>query len=360
MACPLAGRSALVSARAAWTEPTAEPVAEGVFRIPLPLPNDALRAVNVYLIRTPAALVCIDGGWALEESRSAFDAALRSLGDEVGDVTRFLVTHAHRDHYTQAVTVRQEFGARVTLGIGERDAIEYFGAGRSVVESQYRRLVQAGARDLAEAWRTESAGHSVDPKLWQEPDDWLEGDVEISLGVRTLAALATPGHTRGHYVFADVASGVLFAGDHVLPTITPSIGFEPVPSPLPLSDFLASLAKVRALPDMLLLPAHGQVTTSVHQRVDELLAHHEERLHRCEELVAGGCRTAADVATEIPWTRRGLALADLDPFNAMLAVLETDAHLRLLVAQRRLNQGADAGAHCYQLPHWNHDDPEAR
>ena len=34
-----------------------------------------------------------------------------------------------------------------------------------------------------------------------------------------------PGHTPGHYVFADRADGLLFAGDHVLPTITPSIGF---------------------------------------------------------------------------------------------------------------------------------------
>ena len=94
-----------MSTRATWTEPTADPVAEGVFRIPLPLPNDALRAVNVYLIRTPDGPVCVDGGWALEESRRALDAALHGVGNEVGDITRFLVTHAHRDHYTQAVTI---------------------------------------------------------------------------------------------------------------------------------------------------------------------------------------------------------------------------------------------------------------
>jgi glyoxylase-like metal-dependent hydrolase (beta-lactamase superfamily II) len=344
----------------AWTEPTAEQVAEEVFRIPLPLPNDALRAVNVYLIRTPDGPVCVDAGWALEESRRALDEGLHGLGHEVGDITRFLVTHAHRDHYTQAVTIRREFGTHVSLGIGDRDAIDYFNSGKSVVDSQYRRLIEAGAPKLAEGWRTESAGHSVETRLWDGPDEWLDGDGEIAVGGRTLTALATPGHTRGHYVFADAASGLLFSGDHVLPTITPSIGFEPVPSPLPLSDFLSSLAKVRALPDMMLLPAHGPAATSTHQRIDELLAHHDERLRVCEDLVAGGCRTAAEVAAEIPWTRRGFALSSLDVFNAMLAVLETDAHLKLLAAQQRLERCTDSSVPSYHVPNPHLADPEER
>ena len=33
-----------------WTKPGAYPVAPGVFRIPLPLPHDALRAVNAYAV----------------------------------------------------------------------------------------------------------------------------------------------------------------------------------------------------------------------------------------------------------------------------------------------------------------------
>jgi hypothetical protein len=36
------------------------------------------------------------------------------------------------------------------------------------------------------------------------------------------------------------------------------------------------------------------------------------------------------------WTRRQRRLDELDPFNQMLAVLETAAHLDLLVLQGRL------------------------
>ena len=89
------------------------------------------------------------------------------------------------------------------------------------------------------------------------------------MGDRTLRVVATPGHTQGHVVFRDEAAGLLFAGDHVLPHITPSIGFEAVPVELALGHYLRSLRLVREMPDMRLLPAHGPVRPSVHDRVDE-------------------------------------------------------------------------------------------
>jgi glyoxylase-like metal-dependent hydrolase (beta-lactamase superfamily II) len=149
-------------------------------------------------------------------------------------------------------------------------------------------------------------------------------------------------------VFADAAAGLLFAGDHVLPHITPSIGFEPVAARLPLRDYLGSLRLVRALPDMRLLPAHGPVTASAHTRIDELLAHHAGRLDRCAAAVAGGAATAWDVARALAWTRRGRHFGELDPFNQMLAVIETRAHLELLVAQGRLAGYAAGGVTIYQ------------
>jgi glyoxylase-like metal-dependent hydrolase (beta-lactamase superfamily II) len=83
-----------------WTEPGAFAVAPGVHRIPLPLPNDALRAVNVYAVEHGDTLVLIDAGDALAEARTRLQGALRSLGRELGDVTRFVVTHIHRDRWS--------------------------------------------------------------------------------------------------------------------------------------------------------------------------------------------------------------------------------------------------------------------
>jgi glyoxylase-like metal-dependent hydrolase (beta-lactamase superfamily II) len=333
-----------------WTEPGAYPVADGIHRLPLPLPMDGLRAVNVYTIETEEGLTLVDGGWAIEESRARLDDALASIGRKVADITRFLVTHVHRDHYTQALAVRREVGAHVSLGIGDRASLD-IAAGPFEVDPTVRQLRRSGAPDVAAAWAAHSARmERPDPALWEYPDTWLDGDHPITVGTRTLDAVATPGHTQGHFVFAERAAGLLFAGDHVLPTITPSIGFEPAYAAHPLGDFLASLAKVRALPDLRLLPAHGAVTSSTHARVDELVAHHDERLRLCLESVRSGRRTAYDVAAELPWTRHATPLADLDLFNTALATMETMAHLELLAAQGRVGRSEADAVREYTVP----------
>ncbi len=334
--------------RGEWTNPGAFEVAPGVHRVPLPLPNDGLRAVNVYVVAGPDAPVLIDSGWAIPEARATLTAGLDSLGWRLADVRAFLITHIHRDHYQQAVTLRAELGAPVSLGAGERASLEVLREPhRAPLQQQVGALRALGADDLADlVARMLADGREVDELEWALPDEWLE-EGPVDVGDRRLDVVPTPGHTRGHVVFHDLDGGLLFAGDHVLPTITPSIGFEPVLSPNPLGDFLASLALVRSRPDAMLLPAHGPVTGSVHERVDELVAHHGHRLDETERAVANGATTAFDVGGQLRWTRRERELADLDPFNQMLAVAETGAHLELLVAQGRITVAVTEGARRY-------------
>jgi glyoxylase-like metal-dependent hydrolase (beta-lactamase superfamily II) len=328
-----------------WTEPGAHSVAPGVHRIPLPLPNDGLRAVNVYLLDAAEGPSLIDAGWATADARRALDRALRDLGIGVADIRTILVTHIHRDHYTQAITVRREAGATVALGEGERESLAALND-PAYEQRQISLLEEAGAPALAAQWRAMFGDKLRDLSLWERPDTWLRAG-PLTLGERTLDAIETPGHTRGHLVFADVHAGLIFAGDHVLPTMTPSIGFEPVPSPLPLADYLDSLARVRALPDLRLLPAHGPVTNSLHARVDELLAHHDERLERIRAATVGRVASSYDVALDVPWTRRSQRLETLDHYNAALAVLETRAHLEVLVARGEVRR-IDADVAGYQ------------
>jgi glyoxylase-like metal-dependent hydrolase (beta-lactamase superfamily II) len=331
-----------------WTEPGAYPVGPGIHRIPLPLPSDGLRAVNVYALVADDGLVLVDGGWALDASRRQLTRALAQLDREPGDITRFLVTHVHRDHYTQAVAIRRELGTRVSMGVGERASLELIHApDRRALDTQLRRMRAAGADVLADALLQRRASRPLDLDDWAPPDDWIDDDDALVVGERRLRAMRTPGHTQGHLVFADAGGGVLFAGDHVLPHITPSIGFEPVDAHLPLGDYLQSLAAVRKLPDLWLLPAHGPVTDSVHARVDALLAHHDERLDATQHAVEAGAVTAYEVGRRLRWTRRGRNFDELDVFNRMLAVSETLAHLDLLAARGRLRHATDEGVTRY-------------
>jgi glyoxylase-like metal-dependent hydrolase (beta-lactamase superfamily II) len=330
-----------------WTAPGAAEIAPGVHRIPLPLPQDGLRAVNVYALTHGEDLVLIDAGWAIDAARRQLSESLAQLGRELGDIRRFLVTHAHRDHYTQAVTIRRIFGSRVSIGVDERDSIEGAGQGagqgtgrsqQTFLKSQLPRLRRTGAQSVGDAILAAGLDHALDPTDWEPPDDWLEDGMCVDLGGQRLRVVATPGHTVGHMVFVDEGNRLLFAGDHVLPHITPSIGFEPDSGRLPLGDYLASLRVVRSMPDMRLLPAHGPVTDSVHARVDELLHHHEVRLAACRRAVDAGAGTAHEAARRLRWTRRERRFDELDPFNQMLAIIETEAHLDLLAAQGRIRR----------------------
>jgi glyoxylase-like metal-dependent hydrolase (beta-lactamase superfamily II) len=204
-----------------WTEPGVEVVAPGIHRVPLPLPMDGLRAVNVYVLETERGLVLIDGGWAIEESRKLLESSLATLGYDVGDITRFLVTHVHRDHYTQASVIRREVGSHVSLGLGDKATLDAVRDRNRTDDPHARHLRRAGAHRLAEEWREVTPANLPDLTQWEYPDEWLSGDLTLDVAGRALDAVSTPGHTQGHYVFADLADGLLFAGDHVLPTITP-------------------------------------------------------------------------------------------------------------------------------------------
>jgi glyoxylase-like metal-dependent hydrolase (beta-lactamase superfamily II) len=307
--------------------------------MPLPLPGDALRAVNIYAIDHGDCVTLIDGGWAMAQTAPALERALAEIGYRFTDISRILVTHIHRDHYSYAVALRQRWGTHVALGAGEADSLQTImsiAAGKTR-NSSPARLRAAGALQLADVIeRTAQPGGVLG--YFELPDEWLDGGQVIALQDRSLTAIATPGHTRGHLVFVDSAASLMFSGDHLLPHITPSIGFEAAPSISPLGTYLQSLAVTKRLPDLQLLPAHGPAGPSTHKRTAELLAHHAQRLDLSASAVISGAQTGLEVAQQLRWTRRERKLAELDPFNQMLAVLETVAHLTVLEAQGRVRR----------------------
>jgi len=336
--------------REGWIDSGPETVADGVHRIPLPLPMDGLRAVNVYVIEDADGLVLIDGGWALDVSFAQLERSLATLGHDLRDVRQVLVTHVHRDHYTQAVAIRRAVGAEVALGAGEQSSMRSLMAGRTgMLEAQPERLRRLGASDLADELAAVPVDLSETLAFYEDPDVWLEPG-RIGLRTVTLDAIHTPGHTRGHLVFHAPERGLLFAGDHVLPHITPSIGFEPDRPPLPLRDYLGSLRRVLALPDAVLLPAHGPAGGSTHVRVHELLAHHDRRLEDTRAALAAGAGTAPEVARILRWTGRGRSYTELGLFDRMLAVLETAAHLDVLVLRGDAVRDEDGAVVTYQAP----------
>jgi glyoxylase-like metal-dependent hydrolase (beta-lactamase superfamily II) len=329
-----------------WTSPGVYDVGDGVYRIPLPLPQDGLRAVNVYAVRDGDGLTLVDSGWAITEARDLLEQAVKLLDSSLAGVKRFLVTHVHRDHYTMAVTLRREFGMRISLGHAEAGTLRAIrDPGIKPWGALQAQLQLGGALDLVRI--LSQAQGANDPAEWEDPDEWIAAPQEIPVGDGSWQVHATPGHTRGHVVFVDAARDVMFAGDHVLPRITPSIGFEQNHAEYPLRDYLDSLKLVRGLPDRRLLPAHGPVASSVHHRVDELIEHHDTRLTQIDETVDRGASTASESAHLMLWTRRGRQFGELDVLSQCLAVTETMAHLDVLMLAGRLRRSEVDGTWHY-------------
>jgi glyoxylase-like metal-dependent hydrolase (beta-lactamase superfamily II) len=307
------------------------------------MPHDGLRAVNVYAIDGGAegGCVLIDGGWAVAEAQEALEAALDGIGYALSDIRRILVTHAHRDHYTLGVTLQRTLGTRLAIGIGERENVEV-----AMVEansSSARVLPSLGAAHLSAAWDSlySQEDRERSSASFGLPDEWLADGQVLDAGTRTLTAIQTPGHTHGHLVYLDPTASVLFTGDHVLPHITPSVGFESARVDNPLGDFLRSLHLLLTHPDAVMMPAHGAPADSVHKRVHELIAHHDVRLADTLAAAQAGAGTAYEAARRLGWTRRDTPFDKLDPFNQILAIGETNAHLVVLSERGHLLRSVD-------------------
>lgn len=334
-----------------WRDPNVEAVVPGVHRIPLPLPGDALAAINVYAIEDDRGLVLVDAGWNTPDSRRSLEKGLASFGATVGDIHSLLITHLHRDHFGQATALGRATGAAVRLDRGEERSFRWLMRPPAPDEPRdILGMVRGGAEEL----------FATDPdSLWPReiPDadepTWMKDEVRLVFPGHEIEVVRTPGHTWGHVCFLDRERGLLLAGDHVLPHITPSIGVEAPQRRLSLGRFLRSLTAVRNLPVTGVLPAHGPVFTNLSARVDELVDHHAARLEATHTAVSEGARTGLEVARELRWTRRAKRLEELDLFNKVLAVRESVAHLDHLVSRRRLTRADKDGVALYEVrsPH---------
>ncbi len=333
-----------------WTTAGTYRVTDNIYRIPLALPLPDLKTVNCYAITSDSSVTLVDPGWASSSTERALSQSLSDLGFTLRDVEQIIVTHTHWDHYTQALELRRTYGTPVLVGALERHTIDAFEELEGVYPRQSALLRRCDAAELAsfvDALQLEEYERDVP---FGYPDSWLEDGQHITVGERILTVHHTPGHTRGHMIVTDPDSGTMITGDHILPRITPSIGFERSPEELPLASFLESLSRVKSLPNARMLPAHGQVTQNVHGRAEELLEHHRNRLDSVVSQVNAGRHTAASIADSLTWTRHERALADLNEIHQMTAILEIAAHLDVLVLQGRLTRTTVVGVNHFDQP----------
>jgi glyoxylase-like metal-dependent hydrolase (beta-lactamase superfamily II) len=275
----------------------------GIVRLMLPLPAGPGH-VNCYLL--PGG-VLVDTGLGVPGSQDAWRVWRAGI-------ERVVVTHFHPDHVGAGGII----GAHVSQGALDYEQCEQVWGSEDwparIRDWFVRHGVPAHIADQDRIW-DEAARAFI--RFARDPDPLREGD-----SVAGWEVLELPGHADGH--IALLRNGTLIAGDHLLPTITPTIGLYPESRPDPLGDYLSSLERTIELRPRLALPGHGPPIPDPAGRAKELVEHHLERLDATEHLLGPLPRTAYELSLD-------LFGAELPVRERRFAVAETLAHLERLV-----------------------------
>jgi len=312
-----------------------ERLAPDVWRIDLPLPF-RLRSINVYLVQGKDGCALVDTGIDTPDSRRAFFTALESIGIDQSAIRDVYVTHMHPDHIGLS-GMHGRSGATIHILREEEPRARYVWSAQSL--DRWIGYFTAHGLDGASASRVTEAAARL-RKAVTLPDRFatLEDRDFVRLGDRAVRVVWTPGHSDFHYVLVDDDARVIFAGDHLLPAITPNIGLYPECRPNPLDDYLKSFARFERLGDYTVYPAHGNPYSALPERIHELVLHHRERLQGVWDCVsansAGVC--AADVVKHF-WGDR------LNAHETRFAVVEVVAHLEYLKFREDLMSSLDDG-----------------
>lgn len=298
-------------------------VLPGIHLLHLPLPMKPT-IVNVYLVDGGDEWALVDTGMSSADSIATFRAALARLGLAPERIRKIICTHHHPDHFGASEAYKALTGATLYLHPAEYERSRSFLPGDRPAEAV--RFFLAHGLPLARFVNVPRPSDIWGGLYVTAPPDapLADGDV-IAIGRRQVEVVWTPGHAPGHCVLYLPTERAMIVGDHLLPKITPHVGFVPGSTGNPLGDFLASQEKVQRFDVGLVLPAHGGPFSDHRHRANQIIQHHRVRLADILDIVRRTPLHAYDVA------RRAFAFDGDSPLTYQFpATFETLAHLEYL------------------------------
>ncbi|HEU0045774.1 subclass B3 metallo-beta-lactamase [Sphingomonas sp.] len=224
----LASPSAAQRDPPAWTRPTP------AFHVLGPIWYVGTEGLGVYLVKTRAGAILLDG--TLAGNVPAIARNVAAAGVRMRDVRLLLNSHAHFDHAAGLAALKAASGARLVAGAGDRMALD---TGVPPGEVSY--------------------GVITFPKV--RVDRAVRDGDRVTLGGVTLTAHAMPGHTPGNTSWSmRVTEGgrtlnVVFAGSL---TVAGNRLHGNRRYPGIVADFRRSFARAAALPADVVLPFHPE------------------------------------------------------------------------------------------------------
>ncbi|HYE27025.1 MAG TPA: MBL fold metallo-hydrolase [Allosphingosinicella sp.] len=306
-------------------------LAHGIGWARLPIPG-SLRHINIWLLDDGDGVAVVDTGLDIAPCREAWRALFE--GPLAGQrISRVICTHFHPDHLGLAGWLTDRFDVALWMTRGE------WLFGRMLVSD----VRDAPPPEAKAHWRAagwdESRIEAEASKGWGRfssvvspiPVGYVRIQEEDKLAIAggTWRVLIGSGHSPEHACLIDYKSGLMIAGDQVLPRITSNVSLSlSEPEADPLGEWLASIEKIKGLPDnLLVLPSHGEPFLGLHARLDALARGHRDRLDALHARLDTPRRAVDCFAI--------LFARQIEDGMYGLATGEALAHLRRLEVERR-------------------------
>ncbi|HEY9238670.1 MAG TPA: MBL fold metallo-hydrolase [Burkholderiaceae bacterium] len=318
-------------------------VAPGVRWLRMLLPFQ-LDHINLWLLRDRIDGVdgwtIVDCGIANDPTRAAWEQIFANELQGL-PVLRVIVTHMHPDHIGLAHWLTEKWKVRLWCSATDYNVARLASSGIAAIggEATARFMASHGLTDPASQAQIKARTNyykNMVPDLPPAYRRLMDGDA-LSIGGRDWRCHAGHGHAPEHISLHCSELGVLISGDMVLPRISTNVSVhEGEPEANPLKLYLDSIGRMKALPaDTRVLPSHGRPFRGLHTRVDQLVAHHDERF--ADVLVA--CGEAPQHAADLLMV---LFRRQLDLHQTTFAMGESVAHLHALWLAGRLTRRLDA------------------
>lgn len=288
-----------------------------------------LRWVNSYVLPSSTGVAIIDPGPRNSITEEEWKKALEHLGYTIEDVNQIFVTHHHPDHFGLAGWFQSQGDCKVYMSQRAYAESLHMWGSNSNMNSELTSWLRQHGTPVTLAAQIEVHLLEFLPQVSPIPEITIvDGGSYITLGGRSWLAIESGGHAPGHLSLYDQDLGIMMCGDAILPQISPNISLIPGSDPEPLYTFMNSLQHLRDYEVNNAFPGHRNPFSTYHQRIVELLHHHEERLMKIEQLLLHSPQSGYEICCTLFGN-------SLSTHQMRFAICEGLAHLQELVRRSK-------------------------
>lgn len=268
-----------------------------VYPITVSTPYD-VGDVNMYLIEENGKLTLIDAGIDTDECWDALMLTLSQNGYSLSHLSQIWITHNHQDHIglINRITAMRDipvYAHRESIPRLKRDP-EFLSIRIRFFEQLYREMGCGAAGDqhilkLQDAVRRNEQ-FKIHAEITPLSDSEYLGNVQV---------IEVPGHAPDHIAFWDAQRQWLFAGDHLLKTISSNAFIEPDLKgnrKFTLVEYARSLNRCLSLDVETVFPGHGELIGDSKDLIEKRLTRIGQKAAKIRDMIQSGGSTAYELA----------------------------------------------------------------